>query len=403
MFGRARGRQPRSRTLIAGTLLLVGMSLMPAPAAAGPPGPVTADVSVTMPSSRIAAGSDHKWFVIEIYNAGPGSASGLALSFDFSALDAGKLVPDSAQTVCPNRVWTVCDLGDRGSLAAFATLTLGVQISHVPGTTGPAGKISIAVTATTDDPHPANNVTVTDVTISGHGPDIIAQGRDAPFLGRAHPGNGVIDWVMGNNGDQTVYGLTFTVTLPPHITFDGNEDQCTYRSDRRQATCQLWNVVIPPGWSFAPNSDAGIMLTTDVTSPDAGVFTGGTVVGAAMGSALGTALPADRAAPGVATTAATTGPTPMPTTPKPTTPVPTTPTATPTATPTGPGGPEVDPGDNGFGFTVFMAAMADPSPSPAAGATLPQTGDDSAMLATLGLFTVVIGVVLAVATRRRRS
>jgi hypothetical protein len=88
----------------------------------------------------------------------------MLVAVDLSALDTAKLSSPCGDT---GPVLT-CTLGEFEELPAGGSANLSMRMEHLSGT-GPAGSITITVTADTTDPAPANNTFTAPVEIAGHG------------------------------------------------------------------------------------------------------------------------------------------------------------------------------------------------------------------------------------------
>jgi LPXTG-motif cell wall-anchored protein len=371
----------------AAALVVGGWTASAIPAYAVEP---SADLTLTALTSTMAIGSTGKPFTVEVHNDGPAPAAHVVVEFDVSALDTTKLAADGPCAMAGTVL--TCDLSEPGPLPAGGTVTAFVRLEHLGGA-GAAGSVTAAVSAHTAHPHETDNTATRSIEIAGHGVDIVAFGSDVRFY-RQLPGGpaGVLDWTMGNVGDESSDGLRYTVTLPRHVSFAKHDSFCQYSADNRMAECTPPHSGLAPGTSWAPDFDAGIPIKVDVQDPRPVTLPGGVVSGVGIIAES----PAAATTPGPSS--ATHG-------------------STVKVGAAALVGQDVDDGDNAFRFAVFVDAAPGASPSsqasgppsgqsggppPSGTGGLPVTGDNVGYLAGAGLAATLAGIAFMVIARRRK-
>lgn len=373
-------------------LLTAGVFAAPALAAS------TADLELRVSGTTIAVGAPDKDGVLKILNHGPDDATGVALLYDVSQLDATKVQLaglDACTDVGGGQF--LCGI-DPDLVKANTDERLAVQLVKTPAASGAAGAITIAVQHAGTDPTLANNTVTVPVTVSGTGPDLRTLALDVyqESTEQTEPvpaGGTARVWAfVQNQGDATTQGLTATVTLPPSVSFAETLAGCAYNG--QTATCTRNDVSLVPAHQDDPENEddppsSGWLFWNVKVAAAAkvGALTGGSV------SVAPIAVPSVLSAP----VAGRVG-----------------------FSQVGPAGIEldVDPTDNVDAYTVFVGAAVSPSPSPSptpsspapspspspggGGGSLPITGAPAAGLAATGLAALVAGLALVLLARRRR-
>jgi len=348
--------------------VLVG-GLLASPASAAAAG---ADLAVNLAGTTIAATAAGKFGTVTLTNNGPDAATGVVLTFDTGDLDTSKVV--AARAGCTTTADAiVCAIGDDSVPPAGGDLDFSIPLDRVPGAPpGPAGTLSVTVSADTDDPNPGNNDKTADVVIGDSGVDLHVlvpdvYGLDAAGDPTTDPvpagGSSEVHAFFINFGDMGVDGLRVVVTLPEFVTFGGVDPACTYSPDNRSATCD-YDVVITPDEGI----DVAWPVTVAANAPGPKALRGGLVAGAAI-AVFDPPLPD--------------GPSALPKNIR---------KLSPDQV------PDVDPGDDEDAFTVFIGAgPGQPGPG-----DLPVTGVRIGQFGALGAALVVLGAMLVVLARRRR-
>lgn len=361
-----------------GATALLAVGAVAAAAAPAYADPAEADLSVKSASSKIAVDAPGKDFRIDIHNAGPGVATDTEVTVDWSKLDPELVKIDPAQFEgCDITGETaVCAIGDG---AAGETLPLPLTIDRVPGATvGPAGSFTVSVRSAAPDPNEANNSDTVEVEVVDSGVDLTAvafdvyaisqQGEPSPVVpGHTAP----LFWFLANQGDRAAKGISYSITLPEHVTFVDNFEGCAPSAGKRTLVCQYPDAVLEPGDALFDETGTTVKVSEDAPGPV--VLKGGLLKGSAMGAVDVSTLRAKAAsvAPNglqVASAAELRK--------------------------------EIDPGDNDASFSVFVAAKG--GAGGGAGPTLPVTGVHAGLIGGVGLLVVVAGTAMFLVARRRR-
>jgi uncharacterized repeat protein (TIGR01451 family) len=278
-----------------------------------PPGrpapPNTADLAVSVAGSAVVEEAG-KPFLIRLHNNGPAAATGIRLTIDTGDLNAKKLdmqLPterDGCRVDSPTKV--VCVLADIPAGGNDNGLSLtGVLISSIKGS-GKAGSFTVSATSGTTDPNPANNTVTTPVSVVAGGIDLLAYGQDVyssvEGTEPVKPGKtGEFLWLLTNAGATPIRGITYTITLPPYLTFAKHEKGCEYSRNDTVAKCTFPKAVVKPGEAFLRKNGTlpaptKVKLATSAPGPMA--ITGGVLTG--RGLREGEAPPPDISALGAA-------------------------------------------------------------------------------------------------------
>ncbi len=360
------------------------LTLIAAPAyAAGP-----ADLELTAQDITIAANSSGKIAQVTVTNYGPGQPDDLTVTFDLTNLDTTKVdFGDVASFACddsePGKV--VCPLLNRAQTAPPPDTSENVDFPLVrkAGASGSAGTLAITLTAP-EDTTPNNNAATVDVSVDDSGPDLrmIALNVGAG-AGLVPGGTDSLVYAVKNFGDQVAAGLKITAVLPEDTTFTETEPDCVYSADRRTINCTYPDLdLIPADQDNPPPNDSGSfvvffnLVTVDAEVIAPATLTGGTVTVEALGSE-----------PFVPDALAQARQSVLPR----------------NATRTNVGDfNDVDPNDNSDEFAVLVQKPAGNGGNNGGGG-LPATGARAGLVATLGLGALVLGTVLVLLSRRRRS
>lgn len=373
-----------------------GAVALAGPAQAAEP---SADVSVTVPASKLAVGASGKVLKIELTNDGPDAAADTELAIDLSKLDDSKVEADPSAIA--DAIGDPCEVaGDAVTCAlgegeAGQHLALPLPLTRVTDEEGAAGSVTVEVTSTTKDPDPANNEATADIEVVAGGVDLTVEADDVYQIDENGDSTGepvppgevtLLSTFIANQGDTTADGLKFTAKLPEHVSFhpEGDLDFCTYAADRRTATCQLDGFpLVPIEQSDPENGNYGaidvpfaVQVAEDAPGP-------ATPRGTFAASALGElADEADKAST-LSKAALPTGITAL------------------TRTEAEKEVKDVDAGDNTDEFSVFIAAATGGSGG-GTGGGLPVTGVQVGLIGGAGAGVLALGAVLFVLARRRR-
>jgi hypothetical protein len=250
--------------LAAGASLLFagGLSAVlgtPAHAAAG------IDLAVNVPASKIAVEAEGKGFRVDLSNVGTAASGDALLTYDFSGLTSSLVAADLSFLEESG-----CDITGKIAKCQLYGFAPGesyidaVYLRNVGKTAGAAGSFSVSFTAAGDVDTANNSVTV-PVQVVDSGADLMSFAFDvvagytaAGKVIPVKPGeNAPLAWGIHNNGDQYVHGLEFSITLPPHVIYDGGGDfpgWCGVEQDLSVIKCSAPDLVIPPGGAFTPTS-----------------------------------------------------------------------------------------------------------------------------------------------------
>jgi hypothetical protein len=356
----------------------------------------SADVSVTVASTKVAVGASGKIFRIDLVNDGPDAAADTVLNIDLSGLDAEKVVadPSTLPEICTaSKANIVCKLGEG---AARETLSFPLTLNRVEDAKeGPAGSLTVEVASATNDPKPENNKASADIEIAPSGVDLTVDADDVYQIDEKGESTGepvppgevtLLSTFIVNQGDTAANGLAFTAKLPEHVSFspEGRYDFCSYSSDGRTADCQVDDLQLVPIEKADPDNDVYgaidvpfvVEVAEDAPGPATprGTFTASAVHSdetARMSTLAKAALPK-----GITALTTTEAENEV---------------------------KDVDAGDNVDEYTVFIGAAA--SGGGGGGGTgggLPVTGVQVGLIGGVGAAVLALGAVLFVLSRRRR-
>jgi hypothetical protein len=376
----------RTRAIAAGALALFTTAAMatlagPAQAASG------IDLTVTAESSKIAIGSPIKAFFAKIKNLGDTTAEGLKVEIDLAGLDGSLAeggIDESIAELCAAPADDKITCVFPGTLAPAENFELPLVVTPVKGAQpGPAGKLFVTVQpGSGEDADDANNKAEIPVELVGSGGDIVVLAQDV-VAGYGEQGvvqpvvpgeTAAFFWAIFNFGDVAVQGISLTVELPEHVSFVDKFEGCTYRNGDRSVTCDAPDGVLVPNEGFG-NGEEGwtVKVAADAPGP---VNLAGTARGAAAGVQEGpqtlnrSAATAEWLEPAQEV----------------------------------PAEAEVDEGDNGDDFTVFVGAPAGGSGGGAGDGPggLAVTGVKVGVIGGVGGAVVAAGALLLFFARRRR-
>lgn len=362
-----------------------------------------ADLAVTFVGSTIAANVDEKVGTTEIRNLGPGTATGVVVTYDISALDTSKVSFTIEECAPPDGGIIVCGI-ESDQLAQDDRFVFFDPITVLPGATGSAGSITVSITHAGEDPDPSNDSATADVVISDRvdtdltvlAPDVSGElvideeSQSIQTVGDLLPGSETLVLVfVENQGSDAAVGVEVSVTLPEDVSFTVPEPECSHAVGDSSTTCQYSTVQLVPrsgteGGPFCdtPDSCAVFIFPVKVAedAPSPATLTG------ASAEAWDMELPIVEE---FGTFSA--------------------PAESPTASlPTVPEGmlPDVDPTDNVSNFSFRIDGLDD---SGSGGGDvgdddgpLPVTGSPVLLISGLGAVLLVVGGALFLVARRRR-
>ena len=278
-------------------------------APAKPAPPAGADLAVSVAGSAVVEEAG-KPFLIRLHNNGPAAATGIRLTIDTKDLNTKKLdvqLPTERDGCrVDSQTLVVCVLADipAGGNDNGISLT-GVLISSIKGS-GKAGSFTVSAKADTADPNPANNTVTTPVSVVEGGIDLLAYGQDiyttVEGTEPVKPGRtGEFLWLLTNAGAAPIRGVTYTITLPPYLTFAKHEKGCAYSRGDTVTKCTFPKAVVKPGEAFL-RKNGSLPAPTRVklagNAPGPMAITGGVLTG--RGLREGEAVPPDVSALSVA-------------------------------------------------------------------------------------------------------
>jgi LPXTG-motif cell wall-anchored protein len=325
-----------------------------------------ADLSINFTGTTIAPFSDGKFGKVTIRNDGPGTATGVVVKFDVSALDDSKVDLDPGScAVAGDEV--SCSIPDAFSPPPGGELEYGIPLEPEAGASGAAGSLTASVESATADPNAGNNSKTVNVNVGDHGVDLLVVAFDVYDADGVSPvplgGTSQVNGIIINFGDMAAAGIKIVVTLPEHVTFAETEPDCTYSADNRVATCLYDDITLFPN-PFPPANDDYLEVFWPVRvaadAPGPAALQGGLMTVSAI-DILQPEGPEVRS--------------PLPRTMR---------WITPDAI------PDVDPTDNEDPFAVFIAG------------DLPVTGFRTGLYALSGVGLLILGALIVVLARRRR-
>jgi uncharacterized repeat protein (TIGR01451 family) len=257
---------------------------------ASPAKPARADLAVSVTGSAVVEKAGKPIF-IRLHNNGPAAATGIRLTVDTAGLDTTKLdvqLPNE-HNGCYADSFTkvVCVMADipAGGNDNGITLT-SLLVMSIEGT-GPAGSYTVSVTADTEDPKQDNNSVTTPVSVAESGIDLIAYAQDVytrvestePVVPGAE---GEFFWLLKNGGRTPIQGVTYTIKLPPYLSFVKHEKACRYERKDTVAKCTYPKAVVQPGEYFVRRhgrvpAPTKVKLAANAPGPTA--ITGGVITG----------------------------------------------------------------------------------------------------------------------------
>jgi hypothetical protein len=364
------GNRALLRAGAVGAGLILASTAFAAPAFAD----TTADLGVKLEGTTLAANAEGKFAAVSLTNAGPSDAVDPLIAIDINDLDASKVAFDESGCSAPEDGVILCGIeGD--VIPNGADIDWAFPMTKVPGATGSAGTITVAIEHAGTDPNPANNSVTAEVVLSDESgvdlatyvPDVYQWSPEDGFTTDPIPAGGtsIVYAQVINTGDLIANGLKIELKLPVGTTLTEPEPDCEFSADGRSATCEYSEAVVAP---FAGEDSIAefawkIKVADDVEGPVA--LTGG----------LFTVAAADVVEPEVTKNRkAAAAPAELPEWYK-----------------------DVDETDNKDDFSVFVAGDTS-----GGGGGLPVTGPAAAGIAGGGAALLVLGTVLFAASRRRR-
>jgi LPXTG-motif cell wall-anchored protein len=355
-----------SRRLVhVGLAAVVGMvatTAFASPAAAAAAG----DLSISFTGTTIAALSGGKFGKVTIRNDGPGTPTGVEVTFDISALDTTK-VQFSVVTGCVLAGDEItCSIDDEDVPPPGGENEFPIPLERQLGASGAAGSATATVSSAETDPNTGNNSTTANVNVGDSGVDVQVIALDVYALdsggfSTTDPvppgGSSDLDVIFFNFGDLAVAGLRVTVSLPEHVTFATSDAGCTYSADGRQAECLFPGIVLPTPGIFA----LPFPVNVSASAPGPVALQGGLVTAEALGVEE-QEVPEARNLP---KNMRRVNQADLP--------------------------PDVDPSDNEDPFAVHV------------GADLPVTGFKAGLYAMSGAGLLLLGALIVVLARRRRA
>lgn len=359
------------RTGAAAAGLVLACSAFAAPAFAD----TTADLGVTFDGTTIAAGSDGKFGVLSLTNAGPSDVIDPLITIDVSELDLDAIEIDDQYCDAPEDGVFYCGIAsDTRTLPAGADFDWPFPLFKKPGAeSGSAGKITVTIAHDGTDPNPANNAMTAEVVLSEESgvdllawaPDVYQWDDEAEFFTEEPivPGGTSRVYVeVLNQGDAIADGIKVQVQLPEHATLAEPEPDCEFSADLRSATCEYKQVSVAPFFltGIYEKFYWKINVSEDATGP---ALKGGSVRFDAIN------VKEAEQEPTVLRGATADLPEQF---------------------------QDVDDADNSDGFSVFVADTS------GGGGGLPVTGPAATAIAGGGAAVLALGLVLFVSARRRR-
>ncbi|MEV0460688.1 LPXTG cell wall anchor domain-containing protein [Catellatospora methionotrophica] len=228
------------------------------------------DLAVSVPASKIAIEAEGKGFRVDLSNIGTVASGDALLTYDFSGLTGSRVAADmsfleDAGCVITGKV-AKCELY---GFAPGESYVDAVYLRNVGKTAGAAGSFKVSFTAAGDADTSNNTVTV-PVQVVDSGADLMSYAfdvvagytNDGKVIGVKPGESAPLAWGIHNNGDQYVHGLEFTITLPPHVVYNGGEfpGWCGVEPTMDVIKCSAPDLVIPPGGAFTPASPTSVYL-----------------------------------------------------------------------------------------------------------------------------------------------
>ncbi|MEE6261206.1 hypothetical protein [Plantactinospora sonchi] len=356
------------------------------------------DLELSVAGTRLAANAPDKEGWVKVTNNGTDTPESLTIFVDTSKVDYDKavvipVVEDCGATGPRPELWDCevpkAEIPGPGQTAEFPL----VLFRRMPD----VGAYSAPVTFTIESPGDSSgddNSRTVDVTFTEEGgvdlgvlvPDVKdRQATPAAAAGtplRAGDTTSLLGYVT-NWGDAVAVGVKMTVRLPERVTFAEVEPDCDYSADNRVATCEYPEVVLDAnpelGHDLAARFWWPVTVDADVTGPVT-LPDGSWTVQALRQEPVGSPA-ARRAAPELPENV--------------------------TMVNVGEAGvTEVDASDNSDGFAVVVSDGAGDGGGGGAGegdgGGLPVTGVQAGLTGGVGLAVVAAGVLMFVASRRRR-
>jgi hypothetical protein len=242
------------------------------------PAAPSADLSVNVPSPKIAVSSAQKIVRIDVTNHGPATATNAMLTLEVadvaSFVDIG--LPGASEHCTENAAKLTCPLGDLpadGHDHSFGIEVTPIQPAHdqPPLPRGPIGTLQVGVSSGLADPDTANNVQTVvlqliddGIDLATFGFDITLQPDQTDFLGFA----------VSNQGGRDTASIDVDVVLPKYVSFATGDiaDDCDFVSSSH-AVCHYDG--LPAGTIGADPHALSVILAKNAPGPVA--LTGGSV------------------------------------------------------------------------------------------------------------------------------
>jgi hypothetical protein len=351
------------------------------------------DFGLDLKGTTIALEAEGKPATATITNHGTTTPDAVNVLFDATDLDSSKVELDLGACKVEDGIGD-CALSEDSIPGPGKTTETAVPLVLKEGASddGPASLGKLTITLSVEgDTNQANDSKTVDVNLAGSGGDLRVLASDVTKVDAEDqltgqpldPGD--TSWAfayVANHGDRATRGIKLEIALPEDVTFAEEEGGCEYTADKRHATCAAEDYVLQP-WDQdetgnKENSSGTIafkvQLSEEATGP--ATLTGGNWTVSAFGLV-----------PLNARLART---------------VPTVPDFVKPGCGDKEDEVEVDASDNSDAFAVLVAGPAGGNGGGEEEPGLPVTGPVAASIAGAGAAVLVLGVVLFVASRRRR-
>ncbi|GAA2400607.1 hypothetical protein Cme02nite_59910 [Catellatospora methionotrophica] len=218
------------------------------------------DVAAKVTGSMMSVEAEGKWFRVDFSNVGSTASGDTTVRYDFSGLDSSRVVADTS-------IYDgACDISGKivtchwvGFLPGESTFDF-VYLKNVGKETGSAGSFSVSFTTPGDTDHSNDTTTAAVEQVIGGWVDLVSMASD--LVGGYSNGKVVplkpgeqapLGWAVSNEGDATVQGIKFTITLPAYASFDSVYDICEINiAETEYAVCTDPDVVLAPGEAYLP-------------------------------------------------------------------------------------------------------------------------------------------------------
>ena len=351
------------------------------------------DFGLELKGTTIALEAEGKPATANITNHGTTTPEQVNVRFDATELDSSKVELDLGACKVEDGIGD-CALDEESIPGPGETTETDIPLVLKSGASddGPAslGKLTITISVE-GDANQANDSRTVDVKLAGSGGDLRVLAYDVtavddefqPTGKPLQPGETSFAYAyVANHGDRATQGIKVVIALPEDVTFADEESGCEYSANNRKATCTADEAVLQP-WDQddtgnKENSSASIAfrVTVDEDATGPATLTGGEWTVSALGLVQQSARMARE--------------------------VPTLPDFVKPGCGDHEDEVEVDATDNSDGFAVLVAGPTGGSGGGEDEPGLPVTGPVAASVAGAGAAVLALGVVLFVASRRRR-